>query len=115
MYDLENGRRYTCSKGSWCLFPDEDDLTVDGSTVVTLGLSSGRTSVCASGGFSGSTNRVVEYMGQDPGFLRRRNLASLRIRKTRRSNKTRSQILRVLMLDSAGLACASCYRDNDLS
>ncbi|KAG5393482.1 hypothetical protein IGI04_023445 [Brassica rapa subsp. trilocularis] len=56
---------------------------------------------------SGSTNRVEECMGQDPGILRGRILARLRIRRTKRLNKTRRPKLRILMLDSTGLACAS--------
>ncbi|KAF2596307.1 hypothetical protein F2Q68_00010490 [Brassica cretica] len=53
---------------------------------------------------SGSMNRVEECMGQDLGvFLRGRILVRLRIRGMRRFNKTR----RILMLDSAGLACAT--------
>ncbi|WZZ70114.1 hypothetical protein YC2023_081484 [Brassica napus] len=46
-------------------------------------------------------------MGQDPGILRGRILARLRIRRTKRLNKTRRPKLRILMLDSTGLACAS--------
>ncbi|KAF3594876.1 hypothetical protein DY000_02020562 [Brassica cretica] len=56
---------------------------------------------------SGSTNRVEECMGQDPGILRGKILARLRIRRTKRLNKTRRPKLRILMLDSTGLACAS--------
>ncbi|KAL0745976.1 hypothetical protein Bca101_101508 [Brassica carinata] len=55
----------------------------------------------------GSTNRVDECMGQDPRILRGRILARLRIRGMRRFNKTRRTKLRILMLDSTGLACAS--------
>ncbi|KAH0928976.1 LOW QUALITY PROTEIN: hypothetical protein HID58_014703 [Brassica napus] len=56
---------------------------------------------------SGSTNLVEECMGQDPGILRGRILARLRIRRTKRLNKTRRPKLRILMLDSTGMACAS--------
>ncbi|KAF3551727.1 hypothetical protein DY000_02006728 [Brassica cretica] len=56
---------------------------------------------------SGSMNRMEECMGQDPGILRGRILARLRIRGMRRFNKTRRPKLRILMLDPAGLACAS--------
>ncbi|KAH0893055.1 hypothetical protein HID58_055484, partial [Brassica napus] len=51
---------------------------------------------------AGSMNRVEECMGQDPGILRGRILARLRIRGMRRFNKTRRTKLRILMLDSAG-------------
>ncbi|KAF3590493.1 hypothetical protein DY000_02021839 [Brassica cretica] len=44
----------------------------------------------------------------DPGILRGRILARLRIRGIRRFNKTQRLKLRIFMLDSAGLACASC-------
>ncbi|KAF3561861.1 hypothetical protein DY000_02015800 [Brassica cretica] len=53
---------------------------------------------------TGSLNCVEECMGQDPGILRGRILARLRIRGMRRFNKTRRPKLRILMLDSAGLA-----------
>ena len=43
-------------------------------------------------------------MGQDPGILRGRILARLRIRGMRRFNKTQRPKLRILMLDSALLA-----------
>ncbi|KAL0886421.1 hypothetical protein Bca101_010404 [Brassica carinata] len=56
--------------------------------------------------FPGSMNFVEEYMDHDPGVMRRRTLARLRIRRARRFNKTRRSKLRILMLDSAGLACA---------
>ncbi|WZZ20465.1 hypothetical protein YC2023_121852 [Brassica napus] len=56
---------------------------------------------------SGLMNRVEECMGQDPGILRGRILARLRIRGMRRFNKNRRPKLRILMLDPAGLACAS--------
>ncbi|WZZ78096.1 hypothetical protein YC2023_098668 [Brassica napus] len=56
---------------------------------------------------SGSMNRVEECMGQEPGILRGRILARLRIRGMRRFNKTRRPKLRILMLDPAGLACSS--------
>ncbi|KAF3494705.1 hypothetical protein DY000_02052993 [Brassica cretica] len=56
---------------------------------------------------SGSVNCVEDCMGQDPGILRGRILARLRIRGMRRFNKTRRPKLRILMLDSTGLACAS--------
>ena len=56
---------------------------------------------------AGSMNRVEECMGQDPGILRGRILARLRIRGMRRFNQTRRTKLRILMLDSAGRACAS--------
>ncbi|WZY86811.1 hypothetical protein YC2023_033195 [Brassica napus] len=52
---------------------------------------------------SGSKNRVEECMGQDPGILRGRILARLRIRRTKRLNMTRRPKLRILMLDSTGL------------
>ncbi|KAG2275091.1 hypothetical protein Bca52824_057646 [Brassica carinata] len=56
-------------------------------------------------------------MGQYPGILRGRILARLRIRRTKRLNKTRRPKLRILMLDSTGLACASraCKGCNRLS
>ncbi|KAF3556709.1 hypothetical protein F2Q69_00012599 [Brassica cretica] len=56
---------------------------------------------------SGSMNRVEEFMGQDPGILRGKILARRRIRGMRRFNKPRRPKLRILMLDPAGLACAS--------
>ncbi|KAH0917432.1 LOW QUALITY PROTEIN: hypothetical protein HID58_025092, partial [Brassica napus] len=66
-------------------------------------------SASAQAGLSGSTNRVEECMGQYPGILRGRILARLRIRRTKRLNKTRRPKLRILMLDSTGLAfVASC-------
>ncbi|KAH0858937.1 LOW QUALITY PROTEIN: hypothetical protein HID58_087198 [Brassica napus] len=72
------------------------------ASVAILGLSSGRTSEC---------------MGQDPGILRGRILARLRIRGMRSFNKTRRPKLRILILDSAGPACASsaCKSCNGLS
>ncbi|KAG5393519.1 hypothetical protein IGI04_023482 [Brassica rapa subsp. trilocularis] len=59
---------------------------------------------------SGSTNRVEECMGQDPEILRGRILARLRIRRMSRFSKTRRPKLRILMLDSTGLACSSRAR-----
>ncbi|WZZ60557.1 hypothetical protein YC2023_060664 [Brassica napus] len=56
---------------------------------------------------SSSMNRVEECMGQDPRILRGRILARLRITGMRSFNKTQRPKLRILMLDSAGLACAS--------
>ncbi|KAH0942725.1 LOW QUALITY PROTEIN: hypothetical protein HID58_002362 [Brassica napus] len=58
-----------------------------------------------------------EPCGGDPGILRGRILARLRIRRTKRLNKTRRPKLRILMLDSTGLACASraCKGCNGLS
>ncbi|KAF2583877.1 hypothetical protein F2Q70_00037259 [Brassica cretica] len=56
---------------------------------------------------SGSTNRVEECMGQDPGILRGRILARQRTRGMNRFSKTRRPKLWILMLDSTGLACAS--------
>ncbi|KAL0713473.1 hypothetical protein Bca4012_020451 [Brassica carinata] len=56
---------------------------------------------------SGSMNHVEECMGQNPGILRWRILAELGIKGTRRFDKTRRPTLRILMLDSPGLACAS--------
>ncbi|KAL0729853.1 hypothetical protein Bca4012_025946 [Brassica carinata] len=53
-----------------------------------------------------SMNHVEECMGQDPGILRGRILARLRIKGTRRFNKTQMSKLRILMLDSASLSCA---------
>ncbi|KAF3521867.1 hypothetical protein F2Q69_00048437 [Brassica cretica] len=53
---------------------------------------------------SGSTNRVEECMGQDPGILRGSILARLRTRGMSRFSKTRRPKLRILMLDSTGLA-----------
>ncbi|KAL0749734.1 hypothetical protein Bca101_031737 [Brassica carinata] len=66
---------------------------------------------------SSSMDRVDECMGPEPGILRGRILARLGIRGMRRFNKTRSPKLRILMLDSAGLACASwaCKSCNGLS
>ncbi|KAH0879610.1 LOW QUALITY PROTEIN: hypothetical protein HID58_067004, partial [Brassica napus] len=66
---------------------------------------------------SSSMNRVEECMGQDPRILRGRILARLRITGMRSFNKTRRPKLRILMLDSAGLACASwaCISCNGLS
>ncbi|KAH0884080.1 LOW QUALITY PROTEIN: hypothetical protein HID58_060176 [Brassica napus] len=74
-------------------------------------------SASAQAGLSGSTNRVEECMGQYLGILRGRILARLRIRRTKRLNKTRRPKLRILMLDSTGLACASraCKGCNGLS
>ncbi|KAF3598516.1 hypothetical protein F2Q69_00036245 [Brassica cretica] len=56
---------------------------------------------------SGSMNRVEECTGQDPRILRGRILARIRIRGMKRFNKTRRPKLRILMLDSTSLACAS--------
>ncbi|WZY72277.1 hypothetical protein YC2023_004517 [Brassica napus] len=56
---------------------------------------------------SGSTKRVEECMGQDPGILRGRILARLRTMGMSRFSKSRRPKLRILMLDSTGLACAS--------
>ncbi|KAH0903147.1 LOW QUALITY PROTEIN: hypothetical protein HID58_042650, partial [Brassica napus] len=53
---------------------------------------------------SGSTNRVEECMGHDPRILRGRILARLRTRGMSRPK------LRILMLDSTGLACSSRAR-----
>ncbi|KAF3511678.1 hypothetical protein F2Q69_00005875 [Brassica cretica] len=66
---------------------------------------------------SSSMNHVEECMGPDPGILRGRILARLRIRGMRRFNKTRRPKLRTLMLDSAGIACASwaCISCNEHS
>ncbi|KAH0938839.1 LOW QUALITY PROTEIN: hypothetical protein HID58_006300, partial [Brassica napus] len=64
-------------------------------------------SASAQAWLSSSTNRVEECMGQYPGILRGRILARLRIRRTKRLNKTRRPKLKILMLDSTGLACAS--------
>ncbi|KAF3560218.1 hypothetical protein F2Q69_00012555 [Brassica cretica] len=44
---------------------------------------------------------------QDPGILRGRILARLRTRRMSRFSKTRRPKLRILMLDSTGLACSS--------
>nr|VDD08843.1 unnamed protein product [Brassica oleracea] len=46
-------------------------------------------------------------MGQDPGILRGRIFARLRTRGMSRFSKTRRPKLRILMLDSTGLACSS--------
>ncbi|KAH0884126.1 LOW QUALITY PROTEIN: hypothetical protein HID58_060222 [Brassica napus] len=51
---------------------------------------------------SGSTNRVEECMGQNPGIQRGRILARLRTRGMSRFCKTRRPKLRILMLDSTG-------------
>ncbi|KAF3604394.1 hypothetical protein F2Q69_00035658 [Brassica cretica] len=59
---------------------------------------------------SGSTNRVEECMGQDPGILRGRILSRLRTKGMSRFSKTRRPKLRILMLDSTGLACSSRAR-----
>ncbi|KAF3545830.1 hypothetical protein DY000_02006609 [Brassica cretica] len=66
---------------------------------------------------SSSMNHVEECMGPDPGILRGRILARLRIRGMRRLNKTRRPKLRTHMLDSAGVACASwaCISCNEHS
>ncbi|KAL0815549.1 hypothetical protein Bca101_071993 [Brassica carinata] len=67
-------------------------------------------SVCIKGDASAHTPDAYaapECMGQDPRILRGRILARLRIRGMRRFNKTRRPKLRILMLDPAGLACAS--------
>ncbi|KAH0855477.1 LOW QUALITY PROTEIN: hypothetical protein HID58_007972, partial [Brassica napus] len=74
-------------------------------------------SASAQAWLSSSTNRVEECMGQYPGILRGRILARLRIRRTKRLNKTRRPKLKILMLDSTGLACASraCKGCNGLS
>ncbi|KAG5400039.1 hypothetical protein IGI04_014646 [Brassica rapa subsp. trilocularis] len=64
---------------------------------------------------SGSTNRVEECMGQDPGILRARILARLRIRRMSRVTKTRRPKLRILMLDSTGLACSSRARKGSVA
>ncbi|KAH0903344.1 hypothetical protein HID58_042847, partial [Brassica napus] len=50
---------------------------------------------------------LISGMTLDPGILRGRILARLRIRGMRRFNKTQRPKLRILMLDPAGLACAS--------
>ncbi|KAF2551890.1 hypothetical protein F2Q68_00034427 [Brassica cretica] len=49
----------------------------------------------------------MSVWGQYPGILRGRIFARLRIRRTKRLNKTQRPKLRILMLDSTGLACAS--------
>ncbi|KAH0880094.1 LOW QUALITY PROTEIN: hypothetical protein HID58_067488, partial [Brassica napus] len=74
-------------------------------------------SASAQAGLSGSTNHVEECMGQYPEILIGRVLARLRIRRTKRLNKTRRPKLRILMLDSTGLACASraCKGCNGIS
>ncbi|WZZ34594.1 hypothetical protein YC2023_017995 [Brassica napus] len=54
-----------------------------------------------------SLNRVEECMGQDPGILRGRILATLRIKGMRRFNKTRRPKLGILMFVFTSLACAS--------
>ncbi|KAF3502039.1 hypothetical protein F2Q69_00042345 [Brassica cretica] len=61
--------------------------------------------VCIEGDASANTPDACD--APDPGVLRGRILARLRIRRMRRFNKTRRPKLRILMLDSAGLACAS--------
>ncbi|WZZ88666.1 hypothetical protein YC2023_117245 [Brassica napus] len=76
--------------------------------------------VCIKGdAFSHTPNTCAasECMGQDPGILRGRILARLRIRGMRSFNKTRRPKLRILILDSAGPACASsaCKSCNGLS
>ncbi|KAH0858733.1 LOW QUALITY PROTEIN: hypothetical protein HID58_086994, partial [Brassica napus] len=77
------------------------------ASVAILGLSSGRTLM-----FHESCGGVYY-----PGILRGRILARLRIKRTKRLNKTRRLKLRILMLDSTGLACASraCKGCNGLS
>ncbi|KAF2561494.1 hypothetical protein F2Q70_00017517 [Brassica cretica] len=65
--------------------------------------------VCIKGDVSAHTPDACaapECMGH-PGVLRGRFLARLRIRGMRRFNKTRRPKLKILMLDPAGLACAS--------
>ncbi|KAH0893003.1 LOW QUALITY PROTEIN: hypothetical protein HID58_055432, partial [Brassica napus] len=78
------------------------------ASVPILGLSSGRTS------FQESCGGVY---GSGPRNLRGRILARLRIRGMRKFNKTRRPKSRILMLDSAGLACTSwaCKSCNGLS
>ncbi|KAG5414508.1 hypothetical protein IGI04_002075 [Brassica rapa subsp. trilocularis] len=73
------------------------------SDAVALGLYS----ASAQAGLSGSTNCVEECMGQYPEILRGRIWARQMIRRTKRLNKTRRPKLRILMLDSNGLSCAS--------
>ncbi|KAF2566163.1 hypothetical protein F2Q68_00025201 [Brassica cretica] len=66
--------------------------------------------VCIKGDASAHTPdscAAPEFMGQDPGILRGKILARRRIRGMRRFNKPRRPKLRILMLDPAGLACAS--------
>ncbi|KAF3581744.1 hypothetical protein DY000_02030722 [Brassica cretica] len=66
--------------------------------------------VCIKGDSSAHTPdscAAPEFMGQDPGILRGKILARRRIRGMRRFNKPRRPKLRILMLDPAGLACAS--------
>ncbi|KAH0898495.1 LOW QUALITY PROTEIN: hypothetical protein HID58_048063 [Brassica napus] len=65
--------------GNVCIKGDASAHTQDAcaSPIAILGLSSSRTSVC-------SLNRVEECMGQDPGILRGRILATLRIKGMRR-------------------------------
>ncbi|WZZ35188.1 hypothetical protein YC2023_018589 [Brassica napus] len=66
--------------------------------------------VCIKGDASAHTPdacATYECMGQESGILRGIILARLRIRGMRRFNKTRRPKLRILMLDTTGLACAS--------
>ena len=100
------GRKFDGEAGNVCIKGDASAHTPDpcAAPVAVLGLSSSRTSVCIS---LGSLNRVEKCMGQDPGILRGRILARLRIRGMRRFNMTRRPKLRILMLDSDGLACTS--------
>ncbi|KAF3579282.1 hypothetical protein DY000_02030970 [Brassica cretica] len=68
-------------------------------------------SVCIKGDASSHTPNAcaapVAILGLSSGNLRGRVLARLRIRGMRRFNKTRRPKLRILMLDPAGIACAS--------
>ncbi|KAH0883831.1 hypothetical protein HID58_059927 [Brassica napus] len=93
------GRKFDGEVGSVCIKGDASSHTPNACAAPNFNLFFWR--------FSGSMNRVEECMGQDPGNLRGRVLARLRIRGMRRFNKTRRPKLRILMLDPAGLACAS--------
>ncbi|KAH0859063.1 LOW QUALITY PROTEIN: hypothetical protein HID58_087324, partial [Brassica napus] len=103
--------------GNVCIKGDASSHTPDtcAASVAILGLSSDFSLHFLR--LSSSMDRVDECMGPEPGILRGRILARLGIRGMRRFNKTRSPKLRILMLDSAGLACASwaCKSCNGLS
>ncbi|KAH0859617.1 LOW QUALITY PROTEIN: hypothetical protein HID58_087878, partial [Brassica napus] len=104
------GRKFDGEAGNIGIKGDASDHT-PGACAASLYSASAQAGLC------GSTNRVEECMGWYPEILRGRILARLRIRRTKRLNKTRRPKLRILMLDSTGLACASraCKDCNGLS
>ncbi|KAH0922567.1 LOW QUALITY PROTEIN: hypothetical protein HID58_022585, partial [Brassica napus] len=110
---------FECSSLVWAFDGEAGNIGIkgDASDLTPSACVASLYSASAQAGLSGSTNHVEECMGQYPGILRGRILARLRIRRTKRLNKTRRPKLRILMLDYTGLACASraCKGCNGLS